>query len=358
MKPGKLLIPILILLLGLSACGKKGGKPQGMDNDNRPVVMVSELALAPLNEYITVSGKLEGITDVTMSSEAGGRVLQLYKKLGDTVSKGERIGLVENDVLKLRLEQAEAALLSAQASFDNASKNLNYAQTARDRQLISEAEYNSALSAFKGAKAGLDGARAGQESAALAVKNSYLSAAEGGVISNLFVTTGQFINPGTPIASITNASTLILKTGVGETQIGKLKRGQPVELRHPDMANAFSGRVRGFGIKPMPNTSTYPVEIETSGTGGLLPGMVVQAKILSNRFPDMLYIPIANLIKEYGRNYVYVIGEGNKARKVEIGLGRTVGEYVEIIAGLNAGDKMVTTGYENLEDGTVVQVKQ
>lgn len=358
MKPAKIMIPIMILLLGLSACGKKGGKPNAMDNDNRPVVMVTELALAPLDEYITVSGKLEGITDVTMSSEAGGRVLQLYKKLGDSVSKGERIGLVENDVLKLRLEQAEAALLSAQASFDNAQKNLNYAQTAHDRKLISEVEYNSALSAFKGAKAGLDGARAGQEAASQAVRNSYLIAAESGMISNLFVTSGQFINPGTPIATITNASTLILKTGVGETQISKLKKGQPVELKHPDMVNTFSGRVRGFGIKPMPNTSTYPVEIETSGAGGLLPGMVVQAKILSNRYPDMLYVPIANLIKEYGRNYVFVIGEGNKARKVEIGLGRTVGEFVEIISGLNTGDKMVSTGYENLEDSTVVQVRQ
>ena len=347
---------LMIILFTLSACGKKAKAPLEK-KDERPVVIVEELVLRDLDEYVSVSGKLEGITDITMSSEASGRILQLYKKLGDSVAKGERIGLVENEALKLRLEQAEAALVSAQSSFDNAQKNLNYAETAWQRKLISQAEYNSAMAAFKGAKAGLDGARAGVESASQAVRGSYLSAPEAGVISNLMVAAGQYIAPGTPVASITNASRLILKTGVGETQIGKIKKGQPVELSYPGLTESFKGTVRGFGIRPVLNGNTYPVEIETSGGGKLLPGMVVSARILSTRYKDLLYTPITNVVSEFGKNYIYIVDAASRAQKMEITLGRVIGENVEVLSGLQAGDRIVTSGADNLESGDAVQIR-
>ncbi|MBP7194310.1 MAG: efflux RND transporter periplasmic adaptor subunit [Candidatus Cloacimonetes bacterium] len=357
MKPRYIVISvIMVLLLALSACGKKAKAPTDKQ-DERPVVIVEELALRDLDEYVSVSGKLEGITDITMSSEASGRILQLYKKLGDRVAKGERIGQVENDALRLRLEQAEAALVSAQSSFDNAQKNLSYAETAWQRKLISQAEYNSAMAAFKGAKAGLDGAKAGVESASQAVRGSYLSAPEAGVISNLLVAAGQYIAPGTPVASITNASRLILKTGVGESQISKIKQGQAVELSYPGMEESFKGQVRGFGIRPVQSGNTYPIEIETSGGGKLLPGMVVSARILSTRYKDLLYTPITNVVNEFGKNYVYIVDAATRAQKMEVTLGRVIGENVEILSGLQAGDKVVTSGADNLESGTPVQIR-
>lgn len=352
-----ILIPLAAALL-INACGKKDSKAPGTGKDDRQVVMVEELALRPIDEYILVSGKLEGITDITMSSETGGRILQLYKKLGDSVSKGERLGVVDNEVTKMRLDQAEAAVLSAQSAFENAQRNLNYAEESMKRNLISAVEYSSALSAFKGAKAALDGAKAGQEAARNAVNSSYLSAAESGVISNLFVSAGQYINPGTPIATITDARILVLKTGVGETQITRIKKGQPALISYPGISESFKGSVRGFGIRPLPNASTYPLEIEISASGKLLPGMVVSARILSARYQDLLYTPITNILKEFDKNYIFVIDSDNKAIKREVTLGKIIGENVVLAAGVDVGEKIVTTGSENLEDGSVVQIRQ
>ncbi|MDD3103809.1 MAG: hypothetical protein PHY24_06315, partial [Candidatus Cloacimonetes bacterium] len=99
----------LLLILSLGACGKKetNESPRSSRNDDRQAVMVEELTLRDVDEYIRVSGKLEGITDIVMSSESAGRVLELYKSLGDQVEQGERLGMVENEVLKIRLQQAE-----------------------------------------------------------------------------------------------------------------------------------------------------------------------------------------------------------------------------------------------------------
>lgn len=356
MRKTYILIPLLLATLLLS-CNKKNSGSKGMPKDDKQAVMVEELSYRPLDDYISVSGKLEGITDLTMSSETSGRILQVYKRLGDRVNKGERLGKVENDILQIRLDQAEAALLSAETALDNARRNLSYAEASKAKNLISEAEYNTALSAFKGAKAGFDGAKAAREAAQLAYNNSYLLAPESGTISNLLVSSGQYINPGQAIAKITDSSSLILKTGVGETLISKLSKGQAAEISYLGSERKFNGRIRGFGISPITNTATYAVEIEVAPQGFLMPGMVVSAKILTQRYQNLLYTSIPNISKEFGKNYLYVI-QGDKAVKKEVQLGKIIGENVEIISGVEAGEMIVTTGSENLEDGSPVQIRK
>lgn len=351
-----LAITILAALTAFAGCGKKGGAPANPD-EKQPVT-VEEVTLRGLDDYITLSGKLEGITNITMSSEASGRVLEVYRKLGDHVAKGERIGRIENDAYQYRFDQAEASLASAQASLDNAQRNLNYAEESLKRKLISQAEYNNALTAFKGAKAGLDGAKANLEASRSGVNGSFFTASESGIISNLNINAGQFIAAGAPVATITNASRLIMKTGVGESQIGKLKKGQPVEISYPGLEGTVRGTVRGFGISPLPNSATYPVEIEVGKTQGLLPGMVVSARVLTDKHVDMIYSSITHFSNEFGHTYAYVVDSSNRAHKKEVKLGRIIGENVIVESGLDVGDMIVTSGAENLEENSIVEIRK
>ena len=172
-------IPLMALLaiLILGGCGKRGGAAPKLAEEKQPVT-VETLTLRELDDFITVSGKLEGSISITMSSEASGRIVEVYKKLGDRVAKGERIGRLDNDAYQFRLDQAEAALASAQSAFDTAQRNLNFAEESLKKTLISQAEYNAAITAYKGAKAALDGAKAGLEAARTGVSGSYFTAAE------------------------------------------------------------------------------------------------------------------------------------------------------------------------------------
>lgn len=134
MKFEKIIILVLssLLLLSFSACKKnKVALEKKTGKEDKQSVMVETLQPRTLDEYITISGKLEGSTDITMTSETSGRILQLYKKLGDKVTKGEKIGKVDNDVYQIRLEQAQAAKLSAEASFENAQLNLTGSKKKR-----------------------------------------------------------------------------------------------------------------------------------------------------------------------------------------------------------------------------------
>jgi RND family efflux transporter MFP subunit len=352
-----LIIAMLALALSAFSCGRGKGSAPKIEDEIQPVT-VEELSLRELDDFITVSGKLEGITQVTMSSEASGRVLQVYKKLGDQVSRGERIGRIENDAYQFRQDQAESGLASAQAAFDTAQRNLNYAEESLKRNLISQAEFNGALSAFKGAKAALDGAKAGVEAARSGVSGSFFTAPESGVISNLNITSGQFVAAGQPVATITNASRLIIKTGVGETQIGKLRKGQTVEISQTGVPGTYRGTVRGFGISPLQGSANYPVEIEVASSQGLMPGMVVSARILTERYTDMLYSSLTYFANEFGKTYAFVIDSANKAHKRQVQLGRIIGENVLIESGVEVGDRIVTSGAENLEEGSKVEIRK
>jgi RND family efflux transporter MFP subunit len=352
----------LLILLGLAlvftACNKgKGGPEKKSGNEDKQPVMVETIALRNLDEFITVSGKLEAGTDITMASETSGRILKLYKKLGDKVAKGERIGMVDNEVYRIRFDQAEAARLSAEAAFENARLNLNTSEALYSKKTISQVEYNGALAAFKGAKAGLDGADANLESARNAYENSYLAAPEAGIISNLMVGVGQFINYSTPIANITDDNTMLIKTGVGESQIGKIRQGLSTDVFAPGKDKPVKGIIRGFGIRPLAATANYPVEIQLNSTAGLMPGMVVTARILSGTYKNQLYTSINNIIKEFDRNYIFIITDKDVAVRKEVKLGQIIGENIIIQSGISVGDRIVVSGMENLEDNKPVQIR-
>jgi RND family efflux transporter MFP subunit len=348
----------VLLLSATLSCRKGNPGPAQQGKEEKQTVMVEELVPRDLNEYISVSGKLEGSTDVIMVSETSGNLMTLYKKLGDRVEKLERIGIVNSEEYGLRLQQAKAAQKSAEASLETARLNLAASEGLFQKKIISQAEYNSAVAAVNGASAALEGANANLQAAQKAYDNSYLVAPAAGIISKLFVTAGQYVTFGTQIAYITDNKSLVIKTGVGESQIGKLKQGQSAEVFVQGSEVAAKGVISGLGIRPLPGAANYPLEIRLLSSKGLQPGMVATARILSGVFKDRLYTSINNISSEYDRYYVYTVGKDNRVSRREVQVGRVVGENVMLLSGVEAGDRIVTTGTENLEDGAVVEIRR
>ena len=102
------------------------------------------------------------------------------------------------------------------------------------------------------------------------------------------------------------------------------------------------GIVRGVGIKPLPGLASYPIEIELDNEEEkLFPGMVVEGRIVSEIYRNVIYTSFNNIIVEYDNNFVYIVNGENKAERRNVKLGDKVGELVIITEGLNEGDKLV-----------------
>ena len=360
----KIILSLFGIMLILSACSKgepadeKSGGRSKQQQDKAFSVMVEKVAPQNLEEYINFTGKLEGITDITLSSQTHGEVVKIYKKLGDWVKKDESIGSIDNAGHKNQLDQAKATVLAAEAAFEVAEMQMQASEKLYTDQNISEAEYVQATSSYKSAKAGFDGAKAILENAQQNLDNSQFTAPVSGYIADMNLEVGQMISTGMQVCTIVDSRQLVIKTGIGESGIKYVKKGQQVEIYHDSHPETFPGTITGKGIKPVNGATNYPVEIIMDNPDSkLYAGMVIEGRIQSNIHEKVIYTSLNNIVQEYDQKYVFII-EDNIARQRKITIGKKVGENVIITSGIENGESLVIEGMENLEEGSSVEIRK
>lgn len=366
MKKKILALALFLTLMALfSGCAKgarnNSNSRQSLNKakEEKPVpVMVEKLQTADLEEYISFTAKLEGITDIFLTSESSGKVVEINKKLGDWVTKGEAIGRIDNDSYLNQQSQAEAALLAAEASLELAEMQYETSKKLFESENISRSEYINAQSSFKQAQAGYESAKATVSQAELAVKNSRFTAPVSGYISDLTLEIGAYIGMGQHVCRIVDNSRLMIKTGLNDLDIKGMEVGQEVYVKYNGLNQEITGKITGIGIAPAAGSVNYPVEIELSNPGNnLLPGMVVSGRILRATYKNVLFTSINNIIKVYDDYQVYVINAENRSEQRKINLGKQVERSVIIESGLLPGDLLVTEGANSLSDGSLVEIK-
>lgn len=351
---------MLVFAMLLVSCTKPQGPNQkqmgGEVKEKAVLVMVQEMQPMNLDKYIKVTGKLEGITDVNLLSETNGKVVEIYKNLGDWVEKGEAIGRVDNTDAANQLKQAQASLMAGESTLESANINFRVSQNLYGKQMISEGEYLQAKSNQKNAQAGYNGLLASVEMARKNYENSEFNAPVSGFIAELNLEIGEMVNSGKYIAGIVNSKKLLIKTGVSESDISYVTKGDQVIVTFH--GKEYEGKISGVGIRPVMGGNNYPVEIGLANPNlELFPGMVVQGRIFSQTFKNVLYTSIENLREKYDKKFIYVINTENRAELRIVELGEKVANNIIIKSGLQAGDKLVIDGIDSLSDGTLVEVK-
>ncbi len=357
----KLLISGLLLSILWSGCAKSnpGSQTGNMKSVEKPVpVMVRTATLADLDEYISFTAKLEGVTDIYLTSESSGKVAELKKHLGDWVEKGEAIGSIENDSYLNQLTQANATLMAAEASVELAEMQMGTTEKLFNEARIARSEFITAQSSYKQALAARENAQVGLKQSELAVKNAQFTAPVSGYISDLKLEIGAYIAMGQQVCRLVDNRKLVIKTGLGEGDISGLKKGQKVFINSDYYKGQISGIITGIGIAPVNGSVNYPVEIEMENPAKtLLPGMIVAGKILRQTFNQILYTSMNNLTQVYDEYLIYTVNDQNRAQQHKVELGRQIEGNVIILSGLNPGDQIVIEGANSLKDNSLVEIK-
>lgn len=356
----KIVVLVIAIILFTSACGKPAGNKKGQFNretkENPILVMVQEMQLRDLDKYIKITGKLEGITDVNLLSETNGKVVEIYKNLGDWVNKGDAIGRVDNLDAENQLKQAEAALMASEANLESANISFQVSQNLYEKEMISESEFLQSKSAQKNAQAGYNGQLASLERARKNFENSEFIAPVSGYIAELNLEVGEMVSAGRQIAGIVNSKKLKIKTGVSESDISYVTKGDMVMINYN--GKQYKGKVTGVGIRPASGSNNYPVEIVLENPQKILfPGMVIEGQIYSQTFENVLYTSIENLREKYDQTFVYIINNKNRAEIRTITLGQKVANNIIITSGLESGDRLVIDGIDSLTENALVEAR-
>lgn len=280
--------------------------------------------------------------EVVVGAEVAGRVASVLVKEGDFVRPGQTLAVIVGD--------------KQNVSVANATANLNNAQADLQR-------FESAFTTGGVTKQQLDGARLQFETAKNNLRTAQIVAGDvaiktsvAGIVNTRKIEPGSYVSAGNAAFDIVNISTLKLKVNVDEKNIGSLKVGQTVDLQVSVIADKkFAGKITFIAPKADANLN-FPVEIEIANPKNeLRAGMYGTAKFGEGVSVNTLVVPRTAFVGSVSDNKIFVVKEG-KAIETKVQSGRSFGNYIEVLSGLNTGDEVIISGQINLFDQTPVQV--
>ncbi|MBE9016982.1 efflux RND transporter periplasmic adaptor subunit [Chroococcidiopsidales cyanobacterium LEGE 13417] len=228
---------------------------------------------------------------------------------------------------KLTAADSRRDVIAAEADLKRAQSSV---QAAQSHLSLSDTAYQTRLQQL-GAKANAQG-------------QVTVTAPISGRVADRDVTLGQsFEDTGGKLMTIVNDSRVYATANIYEKDLNKVKNGQTVRVTVASMPNrTFTGRVAVIGSVVEGETRVVPVKAEIDNSGGVLkPGMFAQLEVLTDRTATALAIPSSAVVEANGKHMVY-IQNGNADQPVEVTLGQTIGDTIEVKCGLFEGDAIVT----------------
>lgn len=353
-----------LMLASAAACtAPEGEAAVEADEDEGAVTTVSvqftTLAPTSFDDRVEATGALEADADATLSARAAG-TLQSLLRLGTKVRKGQQVARIDPGLPTTGLRQAEALRAAAQASVGLARQTHDRQKPLYEEGVISALEFQQIQSQYAQARAQLAQAEAGVAQAREALENTRLVAPFAGVVDGHFVDPGEQVAPGSQVARVLDASTLVVKAGLPERYAADIRVGAEVEVRLPSYGLApRTGKVRFVATAIDARTRTFDVEVAIDNPEGTLkPAMVAKLVVTRSTIDGALVAPQAAVLRDEKGLHVFVVdeeGDFKVARRRSVTIDGRSGANV-VLGGVSSGDRVVTLGQTKLIDGDYVEV--
>jgi len=211
-----------------------------------------------------------------------------------------------------------------------------------------QARQGEALSRIEQSKAQLENARA-------VLSHTKVEAPFAGLITKKFVEVGDMASPGAPLLEIEDARQYRLEAIVDEVLVQGIKMGEKVPVILDAVGGGtLDGVVAELTPSADPSSRTFMVKIDLPATQGIKSGMFGRASFSAGQ-ADALAVPAAAVFERGQLSGVYVVGSDNIARLRLVTVGKRRGEKVEVLSGLDPGEKIVVDGVDRVKDGCVVR---
>jgi RND family efflux transporter MFP subunit len=355
---------------GGAAGGFRGGG-RGAQGRQPLTVELGTVRRASINDELTVVGNLIGEATVSVAPRAAGRLQEVYVRLGDRVTRGQRIAKIEDFELQEQINQAKAAqevsaatIRQREADLQLAKINAERSRNLFERQLVAkqilddnEARYQSAQAQLDLARAQATQSKARLDELEINLGNTIITSPVNGFIARRAVDPGASVGQNAPVVDVVDISSVSLVVNVVERDLSQLQPGDVTRVQvdaYP--GETFTGRIARVSPILDPATRTAPIEIEVPNPDfRLKPGMYARVGITMDTKKDALLVPSQAMADLGGRRGVFQILNGTAVfRTVQVGT--ETQEDAEILAGLQEGDQVITTGARALRDGDPVIV--
>ncbi|MEO5601280.1 MAG: efflux RND transporter periplasmic adaptor subunit [Cyclobacteriaceae bacterium] len=318
--------------------------PDAASNIKAKDVGVSDLAVQNFDHYVQTQGHVESENNILVSAKSMGVITRVNVSEGQQVSKGQVLAQIDNSLIERSIEGMESQLELASSVYDR-QKNL------WDQKIGTEVQFLQA----KTNKESLE-----KQIASLREQNDMarIKSPISGSVDNIFVKVGENIAPGMPAVRVVNASDLKIQARVSEAYITSIKKGDKVLVNISELKKEVPARVTFVGRTIDLLSRTFNVEVALPSHPDLRPNMTATVRIIFDSNPSALVIPINVIQNINNEKVVYIATEKGKqtvATRRVVSVEGVYGNQAEV-KGLNAGDKLITVGYQGLNDGDFIKI--
>ena len=380
---------------------KPGGGPQQVE--------VEVARKGKIARTLKVTGEVVATNAVVIAATKEGPISYCPWREGDEVKKGDKLVEIDRPVHRAELQQAKAALEVARAKLadlkagtrpeeiDQAKTNvqrwkatLEEAQTsyerqkellakdftsqqavdrAREKMEVARAELANAEEKLRMLKAGPTRTEIAVQEAAVEEANSKLELARAhleeclikapfdGIVTQVHVRPGDLATPRSPLIEMFDPDSLVVRFSVPEAHAAAMVPGLTVEAQLDALPKEkFQGQVARVYPRLDPNMRTRTVEAKLEGSDRLMPYQFARIAVNLGSAEDATIVP-AQALRETpdGRKVAYVVKDGKASRRI-VEVGMEQGRRVQILSGIQAGERIIVTGSEGLKDGASVRV--
>jgi membrane fusion protein (multidrug efflux system) len=316
-------------------------------NANEKVKYVKLTTLEPTEflHFIDVQGRVDGDQNNTISARAMGPVTKIFVKPGSRVTKDQLLAELDAEIVKTQIADLKTSLAFATDVF-------NKQKALWEKQVGTEVQYLSAKN--------------NKESLEQKLQTLYenldmyrIKAPFSGTVDEVFIKVGSNVAPGVPCIRVVNFNNLKAKADVAETYASQIKEGNDVMLLFPDLNNkTIKGKIDFTSRVINQMTRTFTIESQLQNDADLIPNMICVFKVVDYKSPKAIVIPINTVQKNESEVYVLVseVVDGKQvAIQRNVTIGKIYNDKAEITSGLKEGDKLIVTGYNDLNNNELIK---
>jgi membrane fusion protein (multidrug efflux system) len=348
-RPNKMIksisVYISIFLISLTLSGGVFAQKHG--GPKKPVaVIVSPALKADFTDQVEALGTTKANETVVITTDRSEKITEIHFDDGQQVKQGDIL-------ISLDKTQEEAELRAAEAITAETKNAYNRAKSLSGNSALPKAILQERLAELRQSQAETEAVKARLES-------YEITAPFDGVLGLREVSVGALIQPGDTITTLDDLNHIKVDFDVPSIFLATLKQGLPITGQIDAFAGrSFAGTVRTVNTQIDPITRTVKVRaIIPNNDHTLKPGLLMRITLHKNP-REALLIREEALIKRGEKNFVYVVvqdGEAMTIKQTEITIGARKVGVIEVLSGLNAGDKIVTHGVSKVRDGAAVHI--
>ncbi|MEL7833457.1 efflux RND transporter periplasmic adaptor subunit [Fodinibius sp. Rm-B-1B1-1] len=343
----KLFVLAFSTLIFASACGNGPATENETEND-AVAVTTEEVRPSTFKHYLNIQGTVESDKTISITPKVTATVEEINVKAGDQVEKGTVLARLDGEVTRTQIEEVKSQLELAKTRYER-QKNLREDNIGSEIQLL---EIETQVRSLENQLATL------QEQ----YDNYLMRATIGGTVNRVYIKEGENIGPNGPSFQISNAEALKVTAEISESYINRVETTDSVTITLPSIDRQITKPIDVVGNVIDPLNRTFGIEVYIPNIDGMVrPNMLAKLKINDYQRANALTVPVDIVQSSNGGGHLFVAQESDSgwvAKQKKVVIGSSYQDEIVIEQGLQAGDQIITVGYNGLNDGDALSIQE